>query len=424
MNASSAVPLARLSNVASGGAVASSGAADTSSSPSEIALYQQWCEQSKFKLEESFKLNLRKRLIQCCDTVNARVSSCGIDDKFVLTVDDVKRFADGVKYEILSWNGVDMGTCTKEKRTFTEYHKTAQNWFNRNKAKIYGNHVFYPLVFGHILNFCNDTKFPSPLAVDHNRRMHLFVTILISILESKIKFHRTKKQPLLTQQTLMQPNKFKSTLLEFFAHFELDFDTALVSFTHLNRKVKNDKQRSQKATDLYMEKLVAILGRMQQKADEQQQCTLFVPSGVQSAAAAQQQAPPPMMIPKVTIPTHDVDVDVDMSEHMHTTTTTTTPMTEEVKSPSSPMTSAGFKTEEEHSQNHDSDNGNHQQALQTAVSAPQPPFPPPHVQRHPLAPDDVLHSITVPVNDRCSVVYQFMSFDPMVINERIVFHFS
>ena len=50
---------------------------------------------------------------------------------------------------------------------------------------------------------------------NNNQRMCLFVNIFIGILNENIHFRRTKCQPLLPYQTLIQPNKFKTICNEF-----------------------------------------------------------------------------------------------------------------------------------------------------------------------------------------------------------------
>ena len=45
-------------------------------------------------------------------------------------------------------------SCKQNKKTYKEYHKTAINWFNRNKAKIFGTNLFHVLIFGHIFKVC------------------------------------------------------------------------------------------------------------------------------------------------------------------------------------------------------------------------------------------------------------------------------
>ncbi len=71
---------------------------------------------------------------------------------FEIPKSEIRRMFTDVDNAINSWRGVDITPCKKRKKSFKEYKVTATNWFNRNKAKIYGNYFFCPLVFKYILN--------------------------------------------------------------------------------------------------------------------------------------------------------------------------------------------------------------------------------------------------------------------------------
>ena len=92
-----------------------------------------------------------KRLNQIINIVSDETINC---INFELTDKQISQFFNDVGNAIFNWKGVDLTFCSKQKRTFEEYNKTSMNWFNRNKAKIYGNYFFYPLIFHHILNVC------------------------------------------------------------------------------------------------------------------------------------------------------------------------------------------------------------------------------------------------------------------------------
>ena len=50
----------------------------------------------------------------------------------------------GIANDIDSWKGVEITACTKQKTNYKSYAITSRNWWNRNKAKVYGNHSFIP----------------------------------------------------------------------------------------------------------------------------------------------------------------------------------------------------------------------------------------------------------------------------------------
>ena len=68
--------------------------------------------------------------------------------------ESLKRILLDISNEVNSWKGVETKLCKKKKTTFKQYKRTSTNWFNRNKAKIFGNHFFFPLIFKHVLNVC------------------------------------------------------------------------------------------------------------------------------------------------------------------------------------------------------------------------------------------------------------------------------
>ena len=95
--------------------------------------------------------------------------------------------------------------------------------------------------------------------MDNYLRVNTFVSILINIMNSKIKFNRTKEQPLIPNQSLMQPNKFKHTFREFLSSFGVGLQEIHLSSLRPN---KSDKQRSNKIVGVYMDKLLEIQKQM------------------------------------------------------------------------------------------------------------------------------------------------------------------
>eukprot|EP01084_Bolivina_argentea_P179522 310205_1 len=217
---------------------------------STISTYNQWLIQSKQQLVETSKQNMMKRLSKIIEIVAHKIPSSF--PKFKISECNTLRMFKDVKNEIESWKGVDIMSCEKQqKSSFKLYNKTSLNWFNRNKAKIYGNYFFYPLIFIHILKFClNDLH-----GMSNGSKIHVFVSILLNILNSKIKFIRTKEQPLLLNQSLIQNNKFKTFFVRFLNQFDNKFNTDGFKIGNVYRK---DKERSKKISELFIHALSAI----------------------------------------------------------------------------------------------------------------------------------------------------------------------
>ena len=100
--------------------------------------------------------NMMKRMNQIISIVDKEITNNDTltDNKLILKQESIHRMFRDVEQNIISWKGVDLNSCEKQKSSFKEYNKTCLNWFNRNKAKIYGTNFFYPLIFIHILNVC------------------------------------------------------------------------------------------------------------------------------------------------------------------------------------------------------------------------------------------------------------------------------
>ncbi len=130
-----------------------------SGSPLSV-LYVEWCSLLKVELKEKSALNVEQRMSKLTEMVNSVVAArCGVSGgvsgdavQFAVSSSCLFAIRSRVDFEIESWRGVEIEVCKLgSKKSFASYQATARNWFNRNKAKIYGNHLFYDVVFGHIV---------------------------------------------------------------------------------------------------------------------------------------------------------------------------------------------------------------------------------------------------------------------------------
>ena len=117
-----------------------------------VPSYHEWSRKAQDQMIAVSRENMVKRLEQITEIVSLELRAKGVTAVFALSECEMVNFFDDVKSAILSWKGVDLSFCASHKTDFEEYSKTSMNWFNRNKAKIYGNHFFYPLIFVHVLN--------------------------------------------------------------------------------------------------------------------------------------------------------------------------------------------------------------------------------------------------------------------------------
>ena len=114
----------------------------------------QWLKSSKHELIQCARQNLKTRIDKIIDIVQRDLKSSMDFKLFILKEQDKNKIINNVSKFLLNWKGVDLKSCSNTKQSYKEYHETSINWFNRNKSKIYGNLVFYPILFTRILNVC------------------------------------------------------------------------------------------------------------------------------------------------------------------------------------------------------------------------------------------------------------------------------
>eukprot|EP01084_Bolivina_argentea_P288715 495589_1 len=212
--------------------------------------YSQWQQQCKNDIIKSAKQNILARLKK----INTIINKHGQINGFSLSLNGTNRIFNDIKNAILSWRGVEHESCKKIKKSFKEYRKTGFNWFNRNKSKIFGTFLFFPLIFGHIFQFCVDLND----IFNNNQKMIIFIELFTNILNETIQFKKTKCQPLIPYQTLMIQNRFKSYCRKFAQHYNIKWDLGNVLPTKISNVYQKDKCRSKKTSDSFIKILNSI----------------------------------------------------------------------------------------------------------------------------------------------------------------------
>ena len=85
--------------------------------------------------------------------------------------------------------------------------------------------------------------------------MCLFIDILLIIFDCDIQFARTKSQPLIPYQSVIQPNSFKSQCKHFIEFYDIIWDQTDIIPSKINRIYQKDKKRSKKIYDTFIESL-------------------------------------------------------------------------------------------------------------------------------------------------------------------------
>eukprot|EP01084_Bolivina_argentea_P154011 268493_1 len=215
-------------------------------------IYLNWCLESKKELIKTAKNNLNKRITKFLSVT--RHSNTQLKD-FTISNAEITKIITGCCHAISSWNGVDIDACKQQKTSYKQYRITAINWFNRNKAKIFANYLFFPIIFNHLLNFIHDIKIENSNYTTDQMKMCLFVETLLVIFDENINFARTKSQPLIPFQSLIQPNCFKSECKNFIQFYGIKWDQKHIIPAKINRIYQKDKTRSKKIYDTFITSL-------------------------------------------------------------------------------------------------------------------------------------------------------------------------
>ena len=101
--------------------------------------------------------------------------------------------------------------------------------------------------------------------MDNNKKMDLFISIFLLIIDGKITFQRTKAQPLMPYQTLIQPNNFRKKCKEFVSFYDIPWNHNSISPSKIHRKYQKDKLRSSKIFNSFINCLKSIQCKLKDK---------------------------------------------------------------------------------------------------------------------------------------------------------------
>ena len=227
-------------------------------------LYDQWAEKSKLKLKEKILSNIENRIQMLVSTINNTIESkktweymhSTIKSDHVPDGEHIQPFqisslfihnVTSNAYPIIEkWKGVQIEAMQYVPRTFREYHKKAGNYWNTHTAKWLGDFLFYPLlntelnqyilrtvnIWSQNLKSGTKTTVPSEINIHFASDKEpysevqqiedkvqetaelLKVLILKEIFNAKIKFDRTREQPLILDQSFTKSKLFKQSLIE------------------------------------------------------------------------------------------------------------------------------------------------------------------------------------------------------------------
>ena len=168
------------------------------------------CELWHKELLAEFASNIRENINIRLDAVETIVN-LGFPDsfqRFQIQRNLRNEIMEKIEPEIDEKTKVQHKACSKPINDIKDYRNVARNRLNRNKPKFLGNFVFGEIIFNKlypfIYNQCKLNKLSNIMI------MKYFLTILIAIFENHAIFTQTKPQPIITYNTLVNENLFKS----------------------------------------------------------------------------------------------------------------------------------------------------------------------------------------------------------------------
>ena len=230
--------------------------------------YIKWRERSKLKLKEKVLSNIQDRIQVLKSAINNTIksettwknihSTIGSDDEsynkyneLVKPIEISASFIHTVTsnlYPIIEkWKGVNVEAMHKLPSTFEEYHKKAGNYWNTHTSKWLGDHLFYPLLSTELdayideicrnllknqrtktsdnvnISVSDDGQSGSNLTSTYRHQTHievhlagelLKIHILKKILHTKIKFQKTRDQPVILDQSFNKSKLLKQLFIK------------------------------------------------------------------------------------------------------------------------------------------------------------------------------------------------------------------
>eukprot|EP01084_Bolivina_argentea_P184787 318721_1 len=165
--------------------------------------YSDFKNRSISKLKTKLKCNLDKRgeAIQNC--IDAAVSEIIQKGTISIILNPPLFCVAPIKYKafikmcdvIDNWEGVVIPQCNESKKEFNRYWRTADNWWNRQKGKWYGDLFFYHILKGDSLSlFCQQLLHGER---DTNAYWTLYFIFLYEILQAQVQFKKSKSNPVI-----------------------------------------------------------------------------------------------------------------------------------------------------------------------------------------------------------------------------------
>eukprot|EP01083_Nonionella_stella_P077835 212750_1 len=161
--------------------------------------FVEWKEKAKTKLKNTIESNLNRRNIKLAQIVTATTkhmysAQCLISASL-----------NNIFTRVDEWRGVNISAMHTAPKTFEEYYRRADNWWNRMKAQWLGDYYFYPFFHTDLHQFM--ANIPNNHSTSNE---HMYFRILHAIFNTEIHYPRARPYPLILHTTFIKSKSLKS----------------------------------------------------------------------------------------------------------------------------------------------------------------------------------------------------------------------
>ena len=103
-----------------------------------------------------------------------------------------------------------------------------------------------------------------------NQRMAIFIEIFLNIFNETTSFKKTRSQPLLPNQTVIQPNKFREECRKFTSYYRSNVDLTDITPIKIGRQYQKDANRARKIAMSFINSFAAIKDKLLQDNEKNQ----------------------------------------------------------------------------------------------------------------------------------------------------------
>jgi len=180
-----------------------------------VAQYTKWRKISVDQLKGKLQINVVKRKKSLEDVVTRAADRMAAAHKidimpnyppFQISPTITSGAVERMEKIIESWPGVQLNQCKKPPPIFKKYWRTADNWWNRQKGKWFGDLIFQPILSYSLRSYCKKILLHKDNTIE---RDYVFFLFLRDILGHKVSFKKARPNPLIFDLVLDKSPKIQ-----------------------------------------------------------------------------------------------------------------------------------------------------------------------------------------------------------------------